>query len=42
MIDILKDNYNFLKKTEKVQKLIACKYKKLYYLENISKDCSKE
>lgn len=37
---IIKDDYNFLEKIKTLQKVISCKYKKLYNIENLSKDCS--
>jgi hypothetical protein len=40
--EILKDDYSFQERTEALQKTILCKYKKIYNLENLSKDCNQE
>lgn len=37
--DILKDDYSYVDKMKKLQKIIACKYKKLYNIENLSTNC---
>ncbi len=38
---IVKDNNNYLEKFKKLQKVISCRYKKLYSLEGLSIDCEK-
>ena len=39
--NILKDNYGYLEKFKKFQKVILCKYKKIYNIEDLSVDCEK-
>jgi len=39
--NIVKDNYGYLEKFKKAQKVIMCKYKKTYNLEGLSVDCDK-
>lgn len=37
--NIMKDNYGYLDKFKKFQKVILCKYKKIYNIEDLSVDC---
>lgn len=38
--EVLKNDYDFLEKIKTLQKNISCKYKKIYNLEGLSKDCN--
>jgi hypothetical protein len=39
--NMVKDDYGYLEKFKKAQKIIMCKYKKTYNLEDLSVDCEK-